>query len=100
MNKAVLAILRNREEPPADREIIDALGKEFELPPKCVDARSRGYDNFVSCRRCGHAVSEAGYNYCPGCGQRIKKYIYAGTQGWSHKEAEAAWRKVREEALR
>lgn len=84
-----------REEYALNQQIIAEMGKETAIPPKVVDAQSRGWHNFVSCRRCGRTVSEAGDNYCSGCGQKIKHYTYAGTQGWNHKEAEKAWREMR-----
>lgn len=78
-----------------DREIIDWMGKEAEIPPKAVDAMSRGYHTFISCRRCGASIAGATWNYCPYCGQRAKHYTFSGTQGWSHAEAETAWRELR-----
>lgn len=68
--------------------------KSTPVPPKVVDPPKRYFRQQVACRRCGQSVSEAHWNYCPGCGQRIAHYSYAGTQGWTHRTSEQVYRAV------
>lgn len=86
-----------REEYTRQRKVIEAMGKERAIPPKAVDPQSRGYHTYISCRRCGRVISEAGDNYCSGCGQKVMHASYAGTQGWKEKSASEAWAEMLQE---
>ena len=79
-----------------DRQFIDQLPKSTPLPPKVLDPPKKGYYRTTSCRRCGFGVSEAGWKYCPNCGQAILHYQYAGTQGWTKAKADKAFEKMME----
>ena len=89
--------LKRREERQKDRRIVDGWDKARPMPPRCADPPKRGWQKYVSCRRCGSGISEAHWEYCPKCGQRILHASYAGTQGWTGAEAEAAWERIRDE---
>ena len=48
-----------------------ALVRNYPLEPKFDKGKNgKKYDRY-SCGNCGYGVSEAGYKYCPSCGQKI-----------------------------
>lgn len=89
--------LKRRNERHEERQFIDSLPKSVPLVPKVIDPPKKGYYKTTSCRRCGFGVSEAGWKYCPNCGQAIMHYQYAGTQGWTNATANKVFRKMMEE---
>ena len=70
------------------------IQKEIAVPPKVIDPPKRGYRQHVSCRRCGYGIYEAGWRYCPNCGQRVAHFSYAGTHGWTHRNSEQVYRTI------
>lgn len=81
-----------------ERQFIDLQSRATPLPPAVIEPPRTGWQRTITCRRCGAAVTEAHWNYCPNCGQRIKHYSYAGARGWSHSAAEKDFKEMMEAA--
>jgi ribosomal protein L37E len=77
-----------------DRKILAEWSKEDPLPPLCIDPPKRGYHAYITCRRCGAEIYQAVWKYCPNCGQAVKHADTAGTQGWTERTTNEAWRKI------
>lgn len=70
------------------------IQKSTRVPPKVLDPPKRNYHSYVSCRRCGHGITEAHWRYCPNCGQAVAHFSYAGTHGWTHRTSEQVYRSM------
>ena len=81
------------------RRYLDSIDRQkTAIPPKVLDPPKKGYRRTTSCRRCGFGLPEAGWKYCPNCGQAIMAYTYAGVSGWNHDEAEKEFKRMVREA--
>ena len=86
------------------------ISRDIAVPPVIVESIKGHYNDFFTCRRCGYGVPnnehiktkyvnstkdlEAGWNYCPNCGQKILHAEYAGTNGWTRQNADQAYEEI------
>lgn len=87
-----------REAYAKEQRVISGWDKAKPMPPVCTGPPKKGWKKHVKCRRCGAAVTEAPWNYCPNCGQAVLHASYAGTQGWDEVDAERAWDELKKGA--